>query len=134
MSSDKDMREVTHMCRYPGKEDYLVVGGFNGELKIFDRRNLTSKPLHAVKVIDGGLWRIAPKRFKSGSVLFAIATCSENCFLVLDDQKNFEATTRVCSSEHSWAYGIDWCSKEDSNLLLGCSFYDRSTFLFSANQ
>lgn len=122
------------MCRYPGKPECLVVGGFNGELQIFDERMLTAKPLQTVKVADGGLWRVVPKRFASGAVMFAVATCSENCFLVLDDQRQFAATTRVDSAAQSWAYGLDWCATADSPWLLGCSFYDRSTHLFAARQ
>jgi len=133
VSSDKDLREVTHMCRYPGQEHSLVVGGFNGELQVFDARKLTAGPLRTAKVADGGLWRIAAKRFGPACVKFAIATCSENRFVVLDDTQDFAATTSVASADGSWAYGIDWSPAPDSRVLLACSFYDRSTHLFAAS-
>ena len=127
------MREVTHMCWYPGQPDLLVVGGFNGEMRIYDKRNLKETPVNTVKVADGGLWRISPKRFKNSGVRFAVATCSENAFLVLDDSQNFEAVSRVVSSPDSWAYGIDWDWADGSKVLMGCSFYDQSTYLFNSN-
>ena len=81
-------REVTHFCEHPQDPNIVVVGGFNGKLKYYDIRQFgtTSKPSvvnESNKLIDGGLWRVVPKNI-DGRGYFAIATCSENSFLVVD--------------------------------------------------
>ena len=87
-TSDTMGREVTHFCSHPLDDNIVVVGGFNGILKLYDQRMLgeatTTQPLQeSRRIVDGGLWRVVPKKI-GGKGYFAMATCSENCFIVVD--------------------------------------------------
>lgn len=62
-----------------------MVGGFNGQIKIYDFRQLKDLPLASHQLAEGGLWRISPKKIEGGFRL-GIATCSENVFLIVNEE------------------------------------------------
>lgn len=70
---------------HPTDPNSIMVGGFNGYLKIYDLRNMQNGPTGSHGIADGGLWRITGKAIDSDFYI-AVATCSENAFLVLDSE------------------------------------------------
>lgn len=121
-------------------QNVLHIGGFNEKIQCYDLRQ-PKKILLSSDPQGGGIWRMDGKLIGQKEHI-AICTCSGNEFRVLDDECNvigefvdFLDTLLKAhsSSDDSWAYGVSWVDKDRNTdqRLLGCSFYDKSTYMFN---
>lgn len=102
------------------KEDIVIVGSYDENLKTYDLRNLKS----SLDEIDlhGGIWRIKPLNSHPNLLLVA---CMYHNFSIVDCAQKFKLVGEHFAHE-SICYGCDWSPKAEniSRIFASCSFYD----------
>lgn len=130
---------VTSMIPRPGHDQYLLTGGYDDTVRLWDTRSLRSSVSDLA--CGGGVWRIKPRVYSSDDSQELLLACMYDGFkvaaLTKDDAFNITATYE----EHeSLAYGAAWLSTDVAdgheagvgyeNACLTGSFYDHSLRLW----
>ncbi|TDH73156.1 uncharacterized protein CCR75_009136 [Bremia lactucae] len=118
-------------------ERLVAVGSFDGQVAIWDHRNMT-RPL-VVYEAGGGIWRLKwhPEVARKELLL---AACMDNGFQVLELAASDAQVNKVASytNHKSLAYGVDWwlhpASLQASAPVVGSvSFYDHAFHIWRSS-
>lgn len=127
LRTDNDVLKLKTTTRNAGvtsilnhKEDMVIVGSYDENLKSYDLRNLKS----SLGEIDlhGGIWRIKPMNSHPHILLVA---CMYHNFSIVNCAQNFKLVGEYFAHD-SICYGCDWSPRavSESRIFASCSFYD----------
>ena len=136
---------VTAVSSHPSIDHIFAVGSYDEYVRIYDYRKM-DQPMSKVHV-GGGVWRIKwhPSCYHdetsegdishSGKML--VAAMHGGCRVVNvpilgGDDGDVEILSQFTAHE-SMAYGADWISSDNCEVVASCSFYDRQAFIWNPN-
>lgn len=130
---DSHTAGVTSIQSCLWKEEVLFSGCYNGDLNIWDSRNLKS-PIFNIN-LEGGVWRLRSEPYHKPLI---VASCMHNGFKLLEFDLENKPTVIGNYLEHkSLAYGADWSwvkRENESKYRIGSvSFYDHLMCLWDFN-
>ncbi|KAL5277068.1 DPH7 family protein [Megaselia abdita] len=120
---------VTCFLSHPSKENFLLSGSYDENLRLFDTRSL-KKPVGEVN-LAGGIWRIKSNPFDENMILTA---CMYNNFSVVKILEDSSLKLGgVLETHKSICYGSDWSHDKNKGgegfYTATCSFYDHKLCL-----